>query len=94
MKYVRSSLEEAIFRKVPEYYDGMYYDGFTTAEIMYAQKLKMYRQLEEREEAKRQAQHDAKLRAQVEKEMQKQFDKEVDIQVKKALEKAMKDLFK
>lgn len=53
MKYVRSSLEEAIFRKVPEYYDGMYYDGFTTAEIMYAQKLKMYRQLEEREEAKR-----------------------------------------
>lgn len=38
MKYVRSSLEEAIFRKVPDYYYGMWNDGFTTAEIVYAQK--------------------------------------------------------
>ena len=38
------------YRKVPEYYDWMYLDGFTPDEILYALHKKMDRQQAEQEE--------------------------------------------
>lgn len=43
------TLAEYHFRKVPEYYDFMYLDGFTPEEIMYALRKKMNREIAERE---------------------------------------------
>ena len=43
------TLAEYHFRKVPEYYDWMYLDGFTPEEIMYALRKKMNREIAERE---------------------------------------------
>lgn len=43
------TLADYYFRKVPEYYDWMYLDGFTPEEIMYALHKKMDREMAERE---------------------------------------------
>lgn len=45
-------------KRVPEYYDTMYLDGYTPYEILYATRKKMYREYQEREEAKRKAQEE------------------------------------
>lgn len=37
------------YRKIPEYYDWMYLDGFTSDEILYALHKKMDREQAERE---------------------------------------------
>lgn len=38
-------------RKIPEYYDAMYLDGFTPTEIMYAFHKSMSKKIEERQTA-------------------------------------------
>ena len=40
--------QEYLYRKVPEYYDTMYLDGFTPDEIMYAHHRMMRRKIAER----------------------------------------------
>ena len=40
-------------RRIPEYYDTMYMDGYTPEQIMHAAHKKMQRMYEEREAAKR-----------------------------------------
>lgn len=40
-------------RRIPEYYDTMYLDGYTPYEILHATRKKMYREYQERAEAKR-----------------------------------------
>ena len=40
--------EDYYYRKVPEYYDYMYLDGFTPDEIMYAARKKFNREYAER----------------------------------------------
>ena len=42
-------------RRIPEYYDSMYLDGYTPYEILHATRKKMYREYQAREEAKRRA---------------------------------------
>ena len=42
------TLEDYHYRKVPEYYDYMYLDGFTPDEIMYAARKKFNREYAER----------------------------------------------
>ena len=42
-------------RRIPEYYDSMYLDGYTPYEILPATRKKMYREYQAREEAKRRA---------------------------------------
>ena len=36
-------------RRIPEYYDAMYLDGYTPYEILYATRKKMNREYQERE---------------------------------------------
>ena len=36
-------------RRIPEYYDTMYLDGYTPYEILYATRKKMFREYQERE---------------------------------------------
>ena len=36
-------------RRIPEYYDTMYLDGYTPYEILYATRKKMNREYQERE---------------------------------------------
>lgn len=38
-------------RRIPEYYDTMYLDGYTPYEILYATRKKMFREYQEREAA-------------------------------------------
>lgn len=38
-------------RRIPEYYDTMYLDGYTSYEILYATRKKMRREYLERQEA-------------------------------------------
>lgn len=40
---------DARFRHVPEYYNLMYWDGFTPEEIMYAHRRSMLQSIEERQ---------------------------------------------
>ena len=42
------NIEDYYYRKVPEYYDYMYLDGFTPDEIMYAARKKFNREYAER----------------------------------------------
>ena len=49
------SLSDYYNRQIPEYYDTMYMDGYTPAQISYAVRRKMIREYEAREEAKRAA---------------------------------------
>jgi hypothetical protein len=46
-------------RRIPEYYDTMYMDGYTPYEILYAVRKKMHREYLEREEAKKRAKQEA-----------------------------------
>ena len=39
-------------KRVPEYYDSMYLDGFTPYEILYTTRKKMFREYQEHEKAK------------------------------------------
>lgn len=39
-------------RRIPEYYDTMYLDGYTPYEILHATRKKMYKDYQAREEAK------------------------------------------
>ena len=42
-------------KRIPEYYDTMYLDGYTPYEILYATRKKMFREQQEREKAKQDA---------------------------------------
>jgi hypothetical protein len=42
-------------RRIPEYYDTMYLDGYTPYEILHATRKKMYREYMERKEAEKRA---------------------------------------
>ena len=42
------NIEDYYYRKVPEYYDYMYLDGYTPDEIMYAARKKFRREYAER----------------------------------------------
>lgn len=42
-------------RRIPEYYDTMYLDGYTPYEILYATRKKMHREYMERKEAQKRA---------------------------------------
>ena len=42
-------------RRIPEYYDTMYLDGYTPYEILHATRKKMYREYMERKEAENRA---------------------------------------
>ena len=46
-------------KRIPEYYDTMYMDGYTPYEILYATRKKMFREYQEREAAKRRAKEEA-----------------------------------
>ena len=46
-------------RRIPEHYRWMYLDGYTPYEILHATRKKMYREYQEREEAKQQAQEES-----------------------------------
>ena len=47
----KMTLAEWTERKIPEYYDGMYRDGFSPVEILYAARKKWRQQEAERQEA-------------------------------------------
>ena len=46
-------------RRIPEYYDTMYLDGYTPYEILHATRKKMFREYQEREAAAQRAQEEA-----------------------------------
>lgn len=64
------------YRKVPEYYDTMYLDGFTPDEIHYAMRRKMKRDIEEREQQIN---------------LEKQIKKEIEKALAQALDELLKD---
>ena len=64
------------YRKVPEYYDTMYLDGFTPDEIHYAMRRKMKRDIEEREQQIN---------------LEKQIEKEIEKALAQALDELLKD---
>lgn len=70
------TLSEYCYRKVPEYYDTMYLDGFTPDEIHYAMRRKMKRDIEEREQQIN---------------LEKQIEKEIEKALEKALDELLKD---
>lgn len=47
------TLYEYYDRKIPDYYDGMYLDGYTPEQILHAAHRKMRQEYEAREAAKR-----------------------------------------
>lgn len=59
------------YRKVPEYYPTMHWDGFTPEEIYYAKKRKMLKDWEEREQK-------ANLEKEIEKEVERALEKALD----------------
>lgn len=46
-------------KRIPEYYDSMYLDGYTPYEILYAARKKMYREYQERQAAAQKAKEEA-----------------------------------
>ena len=52
-----SNMDEMMMygKRIPEYYDTMYLDGYTPYEILYATRKKMFREYQEREKAKQDA---------------------------------------
>ena len=64
------------YRKVPEYYDTMYLDGFTPDEIHYAMRRKMKRDIEGREQQIN---------------LEKQIEKEIEKALAQALDELLKD---
>ena len=46
-------------RRIPEYYDTMYLDGYTPYEILHATRKKMFREYQEREAAAQRAKEEA-----------------------------------
>ena len=46
-------------RRIPEYYDTMYLDGYTPYEILYATRKKMHREYQEQEAAAQRVKEDA-----------------------------------
>ena len=46
-------------RRIPEYYDTMYLDGYTPYEILYATRKKMNREYQEREAVAQRAKEEA-----------------------------------
>ena len=46
-------------RRIPEYYDTMYLDGYTPYEILYATRKKMNREYQEREAMAQRAKEEA-----------------------------------
>ena len=50
-------------KRIPEYYDTMYLDGYTPYEILYATRKKMFREYQEREAAKQRAKEEAERAA-------------------------------
>jgi len=46
-------------KRIPEYYDTMYLEGYTPYEILYATRKKMYREYMERKEAENRAKQEA-----------------------------------
>ena len=64
------------YRKVPDYYPTMHWDGFTPDEIHYAMRRKMKRDIEEREQQIN---------------LEKQIEKEIEKALEKALDELLKD---
>ena len=46
-------------RRIPEYYDTMYLDGYTPYEILHATRKKMYSEYQERQAAAQRAKEEA-----------------------------------
>ena len=46
-------------KRIPEYYDTMYMDGYTPYEILYATRKKMFREYQERQAAAQRVQEEA-----------------------------------
>lgn len=46
-------------KRIPEYYDSMYLDGYTPYEILYAARKKMYREYQERQAAAQKTKEEA-----------------------------------
>ena len=52
-------------RRIPEYYDTMYLDGYTPYEILHATRKKMFREYQEREAAAQSAKEEAEKDASI-----------------------------
>ena len=52
-------------RRIPEYYDTMYLDGYTPYEILDATRKKMFREQQEREAAAQRAKEEAEKDASI-----------------------------
>ena len=46
-------------KRIPEYYDTMYMDGYTPYEILYATRKKMFREYQERQAAAKRVKEEA-----------------------------------
>ena len=67
------------YRKVPDYYPTMHWDGFTPDEIYYAKKKQMMKDWEERE---------------LQKNLEKEMVKEIEKALEKAIDELIKDFQK
>ena len=52
-------------RRIPEYYDTMYLDGYTPYETLHATRKKMFREYQEREAAAQRAKEEAEKDASI-----------------------------
>ena len=71
------------YRNVPEYYNTMYLDGFTPAEIRYALRKQIEREQEEQN-----------LLKQVEMAKEQAINREIEKVLKKEIDKLLKDFQK
>ena len=71
------------YRNVPEYYNTMYLDGFTPAEIRYALRKQIEREQEEQN-----------LLKQVEMAKEHEINREIEKVLKKEIDKLLKDFQK
>ena len=69
------TLSEYCYRKVPDYYDTMYLDGFTPDEILYAHRKMMRKKQEERQQEKQIKKEIEKALSQALDELLKDFNK-------------------
>lgn len=76
-------LIDEYFKNLPDYYDTMYLDGYTPAQIMEAQHRSMRKRWEAEQQHRREE-------AATEKAVQAQIEK----QLEKAVSKALDDIFK
>lgn len=87
-------IQSSIVKPVPEYYDGMWRDGYTPAQIFDSASRRLINYAEAQKAQENQAKREADIRAQAKKEAVAEYEKQLDKELEKKLDEAMKKIMK